>query len=102
MTKPTFKSSDLSPTPDNGVMDAQWQPSWLQWLISVLTGTVETEKQIAWLKKYNAEQRMRHEEWLKNQRKEDERDEKLAALELKLNAMLQNSSSSLTPPMKTD
>ena len=62
----TSQSSDKSPNLDSGVTDSLWQPSWWQWLISALRrsdpaevssareratiGTVETEKQIAWLK----------------------------------------------------
>ena len=55
MTKQTSKYSDLSPNQEYGAIDSQWQPSWLQWLISALSGTVETEKQIAWLDKSNAD-----------------------------------------------
>ncbi|MEB3224499.1 MAG: hypothetical protein VKJ86_01710, partial [Synechococcus sp.] len=65
MTKPTLNSSASSPTPDNGATcgelaestDSLWQPSWLHWLISALSGTVEIEKQTAWLKKHNRDLR---------------------------------------------
>jgi hypothetical protein len=53
--KPISPSSDNSPAPDSGATDSLWQPSWWRWLISALSGTVETEKQIAWLKKSNEE-----------------------------------------------
>ena len=69
--KPISPSSNNSPAPDSGATDSLWRPSWWRWLISALSGTVETEKQIAWLKKNNAELR--------------QQNEKLAELESKLN-----------------
>jgi hypothetical protein len=59
--KPISLSSDNSLAPGSGVTDSLWQPSWWRWLISALSGTVETEKQIAWLKKNNAELRQQNE-----------------------------------------
>ncbi|WP_041596245.1 hypothetical protein [Halothece sp. PCC 7418] len=56
------QSSDKSPNPDSGVTDSPWQPSWWQWLISALSGTVETEKQIAWLKMKREEAQKKEEE----------------------------------------
>ncbi|WP_171814915.1 hypothetical protein [Halothece sp. PCC 7418] len=50
MMNKTSQSSDKSPNLDSGVTDSLVPPSWWQWLISALSGTVETEKQIAWLK----------------------------------------------------
>jgi hypothetical protein len=88
MTKPILNSSDTSPSPDNGAMDSLWQPSWLHWLISALSGTVEIEKQTAWLKKHNEELRRENA--------------KLRELELKLDAVLPKYNSSLTPPTETD
>ena len=74
MTKPTLNSSDSSPSPDSGATNSLWQPSWLHWLISALSGTVEIEKQTAWLKKHNEdlrksneEMRRRNAEWLKRE-----------------------------------
>jgi hypothetical protein len=96
MTKPILNSSDSLPNPDNGATcgelaestDSLWQPSWLHWLISALSGTVEIEKQTAWLKKSNEELR--------------QENEKLAELESKLDAVLPKYDFSLTPPRSTD
>ncbi|WP_315862406.1 hypothetical protein [Picosynechococcus sp. PCC 7117] len=99
MTKPTLNSSDSLPTPDSGAMDSLWQPSWLHWLISALSGTVEIEKQTAWLKKSNEEARIAHEQRLKTLREENAR---LAELESKLDAVLPKYSSSSTRPTETD
>jgi hypothetical protein len=88
MTKPTLNSSDSLPTPEGGAMDSLWRPSWLHWLISALSGTVEIEKQTAWLKKHNEELR--------------KQNAKLRELESKLDAVLPKSSFSLTPPNPTD
>ena len=74
MMKPTSSSLDNSPTPDSGVTDSLWQPSWWQWLISALSGTVEIEKQIAWLKMREQEQKMREQERQKEQKMRDEED----------------------------
>jgi len=75
------QSSDKSQNPDSGVTDSLWQPSWWQWLISALSGTVETEKQIAWLKMKQEEDKMRDEEWKEQLKMRDEelkmRDEEL-------------------------
>jgi hypothetical protein len=75
----TSASSDTSPSPESGVTDSPWQPSWWQWLISALSGTLEIERQIAWLKKSNAQLR-----------KENER---LAELESRLDAVRPKSAS---------
>jgi predicted nuclease with TOPRIM domain len=116
MTNKTSASSDSSPSPDSGAIDSLWQPSWWRWLISALSGTVETKKQIAWLrksteelkkyneelkkyneelKKYNEElrksnedARMQHEQRLSELKKENAR---LAELELRLDAVLPKS-----------
>jgi hypothetical protein len=58
----TSISSDTSPSPESGATGSPWQPSWWQWLISALSGTLEIERQTAWLKKSNEEARQRHEE----------------------------------------
>ena len=79
--KPISPSSDNSPAPDSGATDSLWQPSWWRWLISALSGTVETEKQIAWLKKNNAELKKGNAELR-------QKNEKLAELESKLNEIL--------------
>jgi hypothetical protein len=68
----TSISSDTSPNPDSGVTDSPWQPSWWQWLISALSGTLEIERQIAWLQKNNEEMRMQHELRMSELRKETE------------------------------
>jgi chromosome segregation ATPase len=65
-------SLDTSPNPDSGVTDSPWQPSWWQWLILALSGTLEIERQIAWLKKSNEEARQRHELRMSELRKETE------------------------------
>ncbi len=57
MTNKTSDSSNSSASPESGATDSLWQPSRLHWLISALSGTVETEKQTAWLKKHNEELR---------------------------------------------
>jgi uncharacterized protein YlxW (UPF0749 family) len=105
----TSISSDTSPSPESGVTDSPWQPSWWQWLISALSGTLEIERQIAWLKKSNEEARQRHEQRMSELRKETEQlrkeaeqlrketeqlrkeNERLAELELKLDAVLPKS-----------
>jgi hypothetical protein len=84
MMNKTSASSDTSPNREPGATDALWQPSWWQWLISALSGTVEIEKQTAWLKKSNEELRNSN----KDARKENER---LAELESKLDAVLPKS-----------
>jgi hypothetical protein len=53
-----------------------------------LSGTLEIERQIAWLKKSNEEARMQHEQRMSELRKENER---LAELESKLDAVLPKS-----------
>jgi DNA repair exonuclease SbcCD ATPase subunit len=65
-------SSDTSPNPDSGATDSPWQPSWWQWLILALSGTLEIERQIAWLKKSSEEARQRHEQRMSELRKETE------------------------------
>jgi hypothetical protein len=88
-------SSDTSPSPGSGATDSPWQPSWWQWLILALSGTLEIERQIAWLKKSNEELkksdeelRQKHEQRMSELRKENER---LAELESKLDAVLPKS-----------
>ena len=92
-------SSDLSPTPDSGVTDSPWRPSWLHWLISALSGTVEIEKQTAWLKQENA----RLDEIAK-QRKERLRrvNAKLDEIDAKYDALRHKSGVNSTPPTTTD
>jgi flagellar biosynthesis GTPase FlhF len=68
----TSISSDTSPSPESGATGSPWQPSWWQWLISALSGTLEIERQIAWLKKSNEEARQRHELRMSELRKETE------------------------------
>jgi ubiquinone biosynthesis protein UbiJ len=108
-----LNSSDSSPTPEPGAIDSLWQPSWLQWLVAALTGTVETEKQIAWLRKYNAELKKSNAElkksnaeWLSNEQRTIEElrkeNDRLAEIESKLDAILQRSNTNLTPAKPTD
>jgi hypothetical protein len=91
----TSTSSDTSPSPGSGATDSPWQPSWWQWLIFALSGTLEIERQIAWLKKSNEEARQKHELRMSELRKETEQvrkeNERLAELELKLDAVLPKS-----------
>jgi vacuolar-type H+-ATPase subunit I/STV1 len=68
----TSISSDTSPSPGSGATDSPWQPSWWQWLIFALSGTLEIERQIAWLEKSNEEARQRHELRMSELRKETE------------------------------
>jgi hypothetical protein len=98
----TSAYSDTSPSPGSGATDSPWQPSWWQWLILALSGTLEIERQIAWLKKSNEELkksneearksdeelRQKHEQRMSELRKENER---LAELESKLDAVLPKS-----------
>jgi len=86
--KPISPSSDNSPAPDSGATDSLWRPSWWRWLISALSGTAETEKQIAWLKKNNAELKKENAELKKGNAELRQKNEKLAELESKLNEIL--------------
>ncbi|MDR9404344.1 MAG: hypothetical protein RI580_12985 [Halothece sp. Uz-M2-17] len=76
----TSQSSDKLPNPDSGVTDSPWEPSWWQWLISALSGTVETEKQTAWLKQ-EKEKLKKETEQLKKE------NEQLAVLESKIDGL---------------
>jgi hypothetical protein len=79
--KETLPSLASSPMPETGATDSPWQPSFLHWLISALSGTVEIEKQTAWLAQSNEE--------LKKSNKELRRkNNRLAELESKLNEIL--------------
>ncbi|MBD2106664.1 hypothetical protein [Nodosilinea sp. FACHB-13] len=60
MTNKTSNSSASSPSPKLGATDSLWQPSWLHWLISALSGTVEIEKETARLKKETEELRQQN------------------------------------------
>jgi hypothetical protein len=66
MTNKTSLSSDSSPNPGSGATDSLWQPSWWHWLISALSGTVEIERQTAWLRKNTEELRKSNEELRKS------------------------------------
>lgn len=77
----TSPSSDSSPPPESGETDSPWQPSWWQWLISALSGTVEIEKQTALLRQSNEEARIAHEQKLSELKQQNA---KLAELESKL------------------
>jgi hypothetical protein len=84
MTNKTSESSDTLPSPESGATDSPWRPSWWQWLISALSGTVEIEKQTAWLQQSNEELRKRHELRMSELRKENER---LTKLESKIDGL---------------
>jgi hypothetical protein len=71
----TSISSDTSPSPESGVTDSPWQPSWWQWLIFALSGTLEIERQIAWLEKSNEEARKNNEEARQRDEEARQRDE---------------------------
>jgi chromosome segregation ATPase len=73
----TSISSDTSPSPESGATDSPWQPSWWQWLIFALSGTLEIERQIAWLEKSNEEARKSNAEARKNNEEARKRDEEL-------------------------
>jgi hypothetical protein len=92
-------SSDSSPTLDSGATDSPWRPSWLHWLISALSGTVEIEKQTAWLKQENAKL-----DEIAKQRKERQRrvNEKLDEIDSKYDALRRKSGINSTPPTTTD
>jgi hypothetical protein len=116
----TSISSDTSPSPESGATGSPWQPSWWQWLISALSGTLEIERQTAWLKKSNEEARQRHEEArqrheearqrhelrMSELRKETEQlrkeNERLAVLESKIDGLFSKYDINLTPGSKPE
>lgn len=81
MRNKTSNSSSSLPSPETGATDSPWQPSWWHWLISALSGTVETERQTAELRKSNAELRKGNAEL-------NQKNKRLAELESKLNEIL--------------
>ena len=81
-------SSDSSPNPAFGATDSPWRPSWLHWLISALSGTVEIEKQTAWLKQDSERLRCVNET--------------LAEIDAKYDALRRKSATNSTPPTTTD
>jgi hypothetical protein len=97
--KKTSTSSDTSPSPESGATDSPWQPSWWQWLILALSGTLEIERQIAWLKKSDEEARQRHELRMSELRKENER---MAVLESKIDGLFSKYNINLTPGSKPE
>jgi cell shape-determining protein MreC len=78
MMKKTSDSSPSSPSPRSGATDSLWQPSWLHWLISALSGTVEIEKETARLKQENAKLREQNAKLREQNAKLDEIDRKYA------------------------
>ena len=102
----TSISSDTSPSPESGATGSPWQPSWWQWLISALSGTLEIERQTAWLKKSNEEARQRHELRMSELRKETEQlrkeNERLAVLESKIDGLFSKYDINLTPGSKPE
>jgi uncharacterized protein YlxW (UPF0749 family) len=87
MTNETSASSNSLTNPDSGVTDSQWRPSWWRWLISALSGTVETEKQTALLQKSNEELQKSNEELRKNNEELRKENERLAELESKIDGL---------------
>ena len=88
----TSPSSDKSQTPESGATGSPWQPSWWQWLISALSGTVEIEKQTALLEQSNEEAKIAHEQRLSELRQQNAR---LAELESKLKETRQQQNAKL-------
>ncbi len=95
MTNKTSASSNSLPNPESGATDSLWQPSWWQWLISALSGTVETEKQTAWLKQSNKELKKGNEELKKE-------NSQLAELESKIDGLFSKYDISSTPANKPE
>jgi uncharacterized protein YlxW (UPF0749 family) len=92
------QSSDKSLNPDSGATDSLWQPSWWQWLISALSGTVETEKQIAWLKQEKERLKQESEKYsaiAQQTRKETEQIEKETEQLKKENAQIEKETEQL-------
>jgi hypothetical protein len=87
MMNKTSPSSASSPSPNSGATDSLWQPSWLHWLISALSGTVEIEKQTAWLRQENERLRQEDEKLRQEDERLDEIDRKLDEIDSKYNAL---------------
>ncbi|MFQ4137466.1 hypothetical protein PGN35_014210 [Nodosilinea sp. PGN35] len=64
--------------------DSPWRPSWLHWLTSALSGTVEIERQTAWLKKSNEELKKSNEDYERKTEAIKKQNERLAELEFKI------------------
>jgi hypothetical protein len=64
-----------------------------------LSGTLEIERQIAWLKKSDEEARQRHELRMSELRKENER---MAVLESKIDGLFSKYNINLTPGSKPE
>ena len=95
-------SSDSSPNPVSGATDSPWRPSWLHWLISALSGTVEIEKQTAWLKQ-DSERLKQDSEKLRQENVRLKRvNETLAEIDAKYDALRRKSVINSTPPTTTD
>ncbi|MBE9138652.1 hypothetical protein IQ254_15870 [Nodosilinea sp. LEGE 07088] len=80
----TSDSSNSLASPESGATDSLWQPSWWHWLISALSGTVETEKQTAWLRKSNERLRKSNEALKKSGNDLRSENERLAELQSKI------------------
>ncbi|MBW4461864.1 MAG: hypothetical protein KME47_16730 [Nodosilinea sp. WJT8-NPBG4] len=83
MANKISNSSASSPSPQSGATDSLWQPSWLHWLISALSGTVEIEKETARLKQENAKLKEQNARLAEIDKKLDEIDRKYATRKLK-------------------
>jgi hypothetical protein len=109
MTNKTSASSNSLPGQESGVTDSPWQPSWWHWLISALSGTVETEKQTAWLKQSNKELKNGTEELKKSTEELKKSTEelknknlRLAELESKIDGLFSKYGISSTPATKPE
>ena len=99
MTNEISNSSNSLPSPESGVTDSPWRPSWWRWLISALSGTVEIERQAALdeqrhaqkmseLHAYNAELKKSNAELKKSNAEIQTKNKQLAEIESKLNKIL--------------
>ncbi len=88
MTNKTSNSSDSLPSPVPGATDSPWQPSWWQWLISALSGTVEIERQTA-LAEQRHKQRLNEydQRWKEQEQRRTEQEQRLSEMRSK-NAQL--------------
>jgi hypothetical protein len=99
MTNKTLNSSNSSPSPDSGVTDSPWPPSWWRWLIFALSGTVEIEKQAA-LAEQRHRQRMK--ELQKSNAELQNKNKQLAELESKIDGLFSKYGISSTPANKPE
>jgi hypothetical protein len=84
MTNETSASSNSSVSPESGVTDLQWPPSWWRWLIFALSGTVEIERQAVLQEQRHRQRMIEQRQYNEELRKENER---LAELESKIDGL---------------